>query len=217
MVKERGFTLLELLLVIAIASVIVGLISIRLGTVNYWKEESEIRKLSEMIEFLYYQAAIEGYYYRINFAFGDRLDSYQIGVIGDEDTSDSTNAASAVSSGMGILTQELSVLLQPSRGRTQTLLPPPDMPSLRDPRQLPEGMRFIDVRTPRGMTNGEPGESAYLDFSPRGFSEFGVIHIELSGGQPVTILINPFSGLTTIYREYRDFDWIWGKQAGDQA
>jgi prepilin-type N-terminal cleavage/methylation domain-containing protein len=208
---QRGFTILELLLVIGIATVIVGLVSIRLGTVNYWKDEGEIRKISELIEYLFHQSAIDGYYYRINFAFGERFDSYQIGIVGDEETEED-NLRSAVSGEAGQLSQELSVFLQPTRGRSQSLLPPPDLPSLRDPKPLPEGMRILDVRSPRGLTIHEPGQSAYLDFSPRGFSEFGVVHLETSSGQPVTILINPFSGLTTIYREYRDFDWVWGKQ-----
>jgi hypothetical protein len=63
----------------------------------------------------------------------------------------------------------------------------------------------------RGLKPASEGGTAYMLFSPRGFSEFSVIHIVLSNGAPVTILVNPFTGGTEIYREYKDFKWTYGR------
>jgi hypothetical protein len=89
------------------------------------------------------------------------------------------------------------------------MIPPPLFPSLAKPVPFPEGVTLTDVRTMRGMkTEGTP----YVHFSPRGFSEFCVIHLRLQNGSELTILVNPFTGLTEIYREYKDFEWTYGHQ-----
>jgi hypothetical protein len=87
------------------------------------------------------------------------------------------------------------------------------MPSLAEPTTLPGAMAFIDVMTPRGkVAAGDNRENPYLIFSPRGTSEFGVIHVALGPGQPVTILVNPWTGMAEVYREYKDFKWNLGRQ-----
>jgi hypothetical protein len=75
-------------------------------------------------------------------------------------------------------------------------------------------MKFRDVLTPRGKVSaGDKRESPYLIFSPRGTSEFGVIHLDIGPDDPVTILVNPWTGLAETYREYKEFKWTLGKQS----
>ena len=46
----------------------------------------------------------------------------------------------------------------------------------------------------------------------KGFSDFAVIHFKAGEAGEITVLINPFSGLSQIYREYKDFEWSFGRQ-----
>ena len=85
-------------------------------------------------------------------------------------------------------------------------------------------MTFTDVRTMRGvinppdsgMQNSRPDDPnrpgmAYIRFSPRGFSEFSVIHLKLANEKDVTILVNPFTGEADIIRGYKDYEWTYGR------
>ena len=63
----------------------------------------------------------------------------------------------------------------------------------------------------RGLKLRNVDKSAYILFSPRGFSEFAILHLSSTTRDPVTILINPFTGLTETFREYRDYEWTYGR------
>ena len=109
---------------------------------------------------------------------------------------------------------ELSAMLSPDMGDESTIIPPPSYPSLAEPTTLPGAMEFLDVMTPRGkVAAGDNRDNPYLIFSPRGTSEFGVIHVALGPGHPVTILVNPWTGMAEVYREYKEFQWNLGRQS----
>ena len=180
----------------------------RAGSFTFWREEAILRRLPETIEFLHHQAITDQAFYRLEFNFKDN--NYSIGVIRPD--SDVAQDLAAIGSDAGTLTLELAAFLSPAIGGSSTLIPPPNFPSLADPVPLPGDMRFEDVRTMRGKYTSAEADSAYMLFSPRGFSEFAVVHLRLSNNSPVTILVNPFTGLTTMYRDYRDFEWTYGKE-----
>jgi prepilin-type N-terminal cleavage/methylation domain-containing protein len=203
---ERAFTLIELVLVITIMGLMIGIFSVRLSDINFWKEEAALRKLRDLVVYLNKAAVMDQSFYRIEFDLENR--QYRVGVI--------KNASSIMqnTSGANIppLQLELSAMLSPDMGDESTLIPPPSMPSLAEPTTLPGAMEFLDVMTPRGkVTTGDKRENPYLIFSPRGTSEFGVIHVALGPGHPVTILVNPWTGIAEIYREYKDFKWNLGR------
>ncbi len=211
----KGFTLVELVLVILIIAVMTGVVTFSLGTFAYWREQSFIRRLSETITFLYHQAVTDQAFYRLEFSFdkeqGVFAHSYKVGVMKTEEADDSA-LVDLCNSQAGTLSCELASFLSPSIGLSQTIIPPPDYPSLAEKVPLPEGVYFEDIRTMRGKKNGDEGGTSFILFSPRGFSEFGVIHLRLSAGGQVTILINPFTGTTDVYKEYKDFEWQYGKK-----
>jgi hypothetical protein len=147
-------------------------------------------------------------FYRMDFDLENR--QYRINVV--------KNESPALSNPSGInlppLQMELAALLSPDMGDESTLIPPPSYPSLAEPTTLPGMMKFRDVLTPRGKVSaGDKRESPYLIFSPRGTSEFGVIHLDIGPDDPVTILVNPWTGLAETYREYKEFKWTLGKQS----
>ena len=221
----RGFTLIELLVVIMILAIVYALVMPRLPSVRYWREEAMLRQLSELITFLHFQAMNDGMYYRLEFDLRGTLDEcrgtpcYRVGQIVAEGQDLSAIQQATVSGGNsgGLLSVELADFLNPSTGEYQNMVPPENFPSMAKPVPLEPDTEISSIRTMRGLEtpNNSQDERPYVLFSPRGFSEFAVIHLQLSNrDNKVTILINPFTGLTDIYRsrEFKDFQWTYGAQ-----
>jgi prepilin-type N-terminal cleavage/methylation domain-containing protein len=203
---QRGFTLLELILVIAVLGLVISLVSFRSGAFDYWKEETAIRKLSETLVLLHSQAVMDQSFYRIEFNLKEG--AYKVGVM----RSEADVAQNQTGINLPILTLELAALLSPSMTGDSTMIPPPSFPSLAEPQYLPSTLQFRDIGTPRGTTlRDDNRENPFLIFSPRGFSEFGVVHLTTIDGREVTILVNPWTGLAEVFREYKEFQWNLGK------
>ncbi len=180
---KAGFTLIELVVVLVIIGAVFGIINLSSGTIEYWQKESFVRKLSEILEFLHHNAIADQKNYRIEFYMGDDKHYYKIGLPSSEGTG---------TSGM------------------------PNYPSLSNEEYLPKDTYIVDIKTARGIEETSTNDkNPYLNFHKRGFSDFGVIHLGMYNRQDeiayVTILVNPFTGLTKIYREYRDFEYTYKK------
>jgi hypothetical protein len=157
--------------------------------------------------FLNNQAVMDQAFYRVEFDL--EHNSYRVGVMRVEDRV-STNQTGV---NVAPLKLELAALLSPSLDGDTTMIPPPSFPSLAEPTQLPSTMIFEDIVTPRGkVTPDDKRDNPFLLFSPRGASEFGVIHLAMADSSHVTILVNPWTGVAEVFREYRDFQWTLGKE-----
>ena len=146
---EKGFTIAELVLVIIIIGLAVGLLSTRLGVVDAWRENAAFKKLSDTVVFINNQAVMDQVYYRMEFDLEKR--QYRIGVMRPDDTIASNP------SGVNLppLQLELANLLSPSAKGDVTMIPPPSLPSLAEPVQLPGEMYFEDIVTPRGKVKAD--------------------------------------------------------------
>lgn len=209
----RGFTLIELVLVVLLVGAIMVLAGFASGTFTYWKEEAFLRRLVETIEFLHTQAVSDQAFYRLELDFGrgDQPSFFAVGVVKEEDDT-ALQTYGVASDDIGIVSTELYFFLHPSLGAdgSYTVIPPPSFPSLFEPTYFPRGVMLEGVRTASHIYAREQEDKAYMLFSPRGFSSFAVLHLTLSTGAPVTILVNPFTGMTELYREFRDFEWTYG-------
>ncbi|MBX7137278.1 MAG: type II secretion system GspH family protein [Oligoflexia bacterium] len=201
-----AFTLIELILVIAIIGVASTLVLIRTGSVSYWQEQAYLRRLTDNIEFLHHQAEQDAEHYALEVNF--KQNSYRIGVYKSE--AENMNAFYEVDQQAGALSYELAAVLNPALSDSYTMIPPPSFPSLFEPAIAPAGMWFQDLRNQRGLSTPAQDETATIVFSPRGYSEFAVIHLRVSNDAPRTILVNPFTGLTEVYNDDRDFKWSYG-------
>jgi prepilin-type N-terminal cleavage/methylation domain-containing protein len=205
--SESGFTLIELILVIVIVGLATGLLTVRLGAFDFWKEQTTLIKLKETIVLLNNQAVIDQAFYRLEFDLEENL--FRVGVMREEDPN--VGVVSGVN--LAPLEQEESLLLSPSMPSGATMIPPPSIPSLAQPTKLPGRLRLEDVVTRRGKAvRGEGRGNPYLLFYPSGFSDFGVIHISTGEDSSVTILSNPWTGLAEQYPGYKEFKWTLGRR-----
>ncbi len=209
--SQKAFTFIELILVIVLIAALFSLVGFRTGTFTFWREEGFVRKFAETIQFLHTQAISDQSFYIMEFDL--KKNSYRVGILRDDGFENPD--LDQLDQSAGTLTLELSALLNPSIGDAQSLIPPPSFPSLANPEPFPHGMIIERIKTMRGIEENQTG-TAYITFSPRGFSEFAVIHVRLSTGAPVTFLVNPFTGLVDIYREFKDFEWTYGGESGQK-
>jgi prepilin-type N-terminal cleavage/methylation domain-containing protein len=234
---RNGFSLLELVLVVAIIGLVYVTMGSGFGSFARFRDRAYIGELVETLEFLHAQAQQDYEFYQIEFDLAQQ--SWTVGLLeqdlddpvlnsassfGGAASSIGPNAAGTAGAGMnavggmgalgtavgiGSLSIELATFLNPPLGSGQSFVPPPAFPSLGEPHRAPGGMRFVDIRTPRGELNAESGERPYLIFSPRGFTEFGVIHLERSDQSSVTLVINSFTGEIDQHEGYREFEWTF--------
>jgi prepilin-type N-terminal cleavage/methylation domain-containing protein len=207
---QSGFTLIELVLVIVIVGLATGLLSVRLGAFDAWKEQTALRKLSETIVLLNSQAVIDQAFYRLEFDLNENL--FRVGIMREDD------GVQEVVDGVNLPPLELeeSRMLSPSIASGTTMIPPPSIPSLAQPVKLPGRLAFVDVVTRRGKAErGQGRGNPYLLFYPNGFSDFGVIHISTGEDTSVTILSNPWTGLAEVYPGYREFKWALAGRSTD--
>ncbi|MCB0335860.1 MAG: prepilin-type N-terminal cleavage/methylation domain-containing protein [Bdellovibrionales bacterium] len=215
-----GLTLIELVVVLAIIGIISGFATFKSGAFAYYEQEGMLRRLSETITFLHHRAITDGVFYRMEFDLDPDKPQYKVGeVVPQGSTEGDENLSTFSQAGVGLLSLEMAAHLSPSIGEYQYMIEPRSIPSLGKPVELPHGCVFKDINTMRGKfeENSSDGTKPYVLFSPRGFSEFAVIHITLAQGNDVTVLINPFTGLTSIYREYKEFEWSYGRKKEDNA
>jgi prepilin-type N-terminal cleavage/methylation domain-containing protein len=211
--NEGGFTLIEVVVVITIIAIGFLLGGLSLGTFSYFGREAFFRQLLTTIEFLHHQAISDQAFYRLEFDFDNR--SYRVGAVRPDDVTNEALAQSAELS-VGTLTLELADFLNPPSGDADTLIPPPSFPSLAEPHVFPKDVILEQVKTSQEVKAAAQGGRTSLLFSPRGFSEFGVLHFRLEGDLQWTILINPFSGTPVLYREFKDFEWTYGNRGAQR-
>ncbi len=213
---------------IAIIAAMFGLIALRSGAWLYWEQQGFLRNLSETISFLHQRAISDGVYYRMEFHMNNDSECFQeknnycvrVGeVVPEEEDFAFLKDLSSAESGVGLLSLQLAVRQNPSPGTYQNMIAPRSIPSLGEPIYLPSGSYFLDIRSMRGLELPNSGDvPPYILFSPRGFSEFSVIHLVMSQNSAgekniVTILVNPFTGITQTFKGYKDFEWTYGRKS----
>ena len=167
--RQRGFTLIELVLVMVLVALLFSLVGFQNGTFTFWKEEGFIRKFQEQLRFLYTQSASDQATYQLEINLAKN--TYRIGVVKEEIADDPVLAD--LQQYLGNLSLELSSLLNPPMSDGATIIPSPTFPSLYEEMQLPTGMKFTRVKTPNGNFNADgsaENSKAFLYFMPNDFA-----------------------------------------------
>lgn len=201
---QRGLTLIEIVLVIAIFAFVIGIVGTRLGGFALWRTEATLRDFSELFAFLHRQAVTDQVFYRFELNIDDG--AYRVGVLRPESDVNDQNAEDNLSE-IGNLSREMIDFINPSVEDSQTLIPPPSYPSLIEPKYLPSDLKVTDVRTTEEKVERGQSRIAFIVFSPRGFNGFAVIHLRTSAGGDITLFPNPYTGITEIEKVYKDYQW----------
>jgi prepilin-type N-terminal cleavage/methylation domain-containing protein len=207
--SSRGFTLLELIIVITLMGVMGSTLLGGFGMLNRYREDQFITDLVQTLEFVHSEAKGAQQFYQIEFDLTER--SWHVGLLRPEDVDTETVVRD---SSVGNLSFELADFINPPLGNSQSFMIPPDFPSLAKPRKMYGTATFQDIITPRGEITADLGEKPYIIFSPRGFTEFAVIHIRRSDETAVTLVINPFTGNVEIHEGYKEFKWQYETAEG---
>ncbi|MCI5066709.1 prepilin-type N-terminal cleavage/methylation domain-containing protein [bacterium] len=206
--RSSGFTLIELMLVIAVVGALLVFGVRNTSSARLWKRQAALRELNETMRFLFHQAVADQTFYQIEFDL--ERSTYTVGALRPEPGAD--DRFREIAADAGNISLELNAFVNPSSGETYTVIPPPDFPSLGMPRPLPEGLTLEAIYTPQGWVRRGEEQRVRMRFSPRGFAEFIVLHLQLGGVQEMTLVNNPFTGLTSTYPEWRDYEWTFGNR-----
>lgn len=212
-----------------------------LSNFTYWEQKGFLRKFSETITFLYNQAIVDGKTYKMEFAFDTVPQTFAIGEIDtfytDPDSQQNNFSNSSLTEQREQRQENRFLPTKPqnenefSLGSTSSIeseikalrfqggilvdqmKPIADIPSLREPVELPAGLEYEDVTTLRGKhVTSTTEERPYIIFSPQGYVEFATVHFKLDRADTayVTVLIDPFTGIPQIFDEYKEFEWTYG-------
>jgi general secretion pathway protein H len=190
--RENGFTLIEILLVIAIIAFVIGIGIPRLSRSLGTQLRATTRKLVTLNREVHHSARLKNRTYRVVFDFGDKERK--------------TSPSFYVESGSGRELAPSPDATPPSKfSRDKDKEPPPafspDTETLKKPVALPRGVQFEDVEIvgqDKPVTEGK----AYVYFFPQGLVQKTIIHITDGAKIHWSLIINPLTGATEIRSEY---------------
>lgn len=211
---KSGFTLVEILIVVAIIALIMGVSVGYLGDWTDAKLSETSGKLAGTIKYVYNEAAVKNQYYRLlidldaqSFSVEASGEPFKIGR-GEEGTEPTEEGAAAPSS------SNKEAAANEGEGSPPSASPegPPAGGGfsavgtlLLKPIKLPEGIRIKDVYVAHAGKKIESGRTAVY-FFPNGWVEKAVINLSDEKGETFYSLeTNPSTGKTKIRTEYFEF------------
>jgi len=226
---SRGFTLLEIVLVISIIAIVSAFSIGRFESMTGWKQEGELRKFLNTWQFLFTQAATRRLAYRLyldldrNSYFVRREvpltpgESVDVDLLAnlrtrgeqerriqeeEERSLDEEYKEEAERQALLSLEQRYLWAMFGGGNRSVKLGRPLEFPSLADRTELAIDVEINEVKTPRGKVNDG---TAYIRFSPRGASEFALVYLKINE-EDFTAYMNPMSGEVRLEQGILSFD-----------
>jgi prepilin-type N-terminal cleavage/methylation domain-containing protein len=226
----KGFTLLELIVVILIIGVISTLAASKLESVAGWKQKSEIRAFANLWEFLYAESLARRESYRLSLDLDngsyfvrrevslDRDSIKQVDYLKNLRTrGEQRRRRESENQNLLSLDDELradedrrSIPLEVSYyaalfsdpNEEKRLAIPVEFPSLAQNKVFPQGLRVRDVRTETG--HFERGDIVF-NFSPNKMSPSALIHFAVDNSNVYSVYLNPEWALRILYQQMLTF------------
>ncbi len=234
---ESGMTLVEVALVVILIGVLSTLAVNRIEYMVLAKQQGEIRRLLNTWEMLFNEALARGEAYRLiidldkGSYFVRREIKAQEGVVKEVDyianlrtkgekerrknraeenllSLEEEFAKEDARQGLDLETLFYLSLFADPEGNMR-LARPLEFPSLAKEKLLDEGISIRDIKTEGGTIKAG---KASIRFSPRGSSEFAVIHFLINEEHVVTALLNPWTGVSKVQEGDVDFEWTLNKR-----
>ncbi len=236
---DGGFTLVEMILVIILFVFMSGLVVTRFESLMGWRQRGDLRKLIDTWEFLYTQSISRntGYQLRINLDENSYRVLREVTRTNDDEVQNVDYLANLRTQGEKKRREEKkledSLTMEEEYAREdlrqaqdlETLFyqeifadpngnvrlgTPIEFPKLAEEQKLSPGINIRDLRSPRGeITEG----IGYVRFSPRGASEFAVMHFEV-GSQVYTTMMNPSTGKVLLENGDKKYEWLLDDEQG---
>jgi general secretion pathway protein H len=216
--KNRGFTLIEILIVLAIIAGVLAFAAVTTGGGG-----SQVRKASfeivKAIRATYDTTLIKHEYRRLVFDLAAQKVSVDYSEnpffvrleTGEEELSkDETEEENEDTGEEGLdlnLWQEDDEEMQQAtiEAPVKAEFAPTDDDGL-EPFEMPKGARIMDVFVEHQLSKLEEG-IAYLYFFPKGYTERAIIHLGNDDGEKnMTLVVNPLSGAVTVLEGYLEED-----------
>lgn len=209
--RRNGFTLLEIVVSIAVVSLILGVVISRMDTMLEWDMKKASNKLASTMRYLYNKAASEGLYIRLVLDIDENVywveataDPFVI-TAGEEEARPSAQESEASEEGVA---EGSEVEGFEEEGESYGLKPrepifTPVESHLLKPTKLPGSVFFKDVYVEHQRMGVDSGkESIY--FFPNGYVEHAVINLRNDDDDVnYSLETNPVSGRVNIEDRYR--------------
>lgn len=182
--RRTGFTLLEVLIVVAIMVMVVAMAMPGIGVATRASLESCTRDLATTIRSAFDEAQLQGRVFRVVFDLKENTYWVEQGpqnlVLRSEKQSDERKRLDA-----RLSKEELDSKKKPNFGMSKAIT--------KSKKSLPMGVDFTDVIT---SAHKEPIKDgmAYSHIFPHGFVEKTIIHVKDRMGHEASLIIDPISG-----------------------
>lgn len=202
---RRGFTLIEVMVVLAIIAGIVALVLPRIGNRNN-QMKAVVRKMSVLSRELHTRARLNGATYRLVIDMKQGADSADAQTYAVEK---STQKILLNPKEEEILKKELSKAAtsgdEISEGSKDGFEPDPKV--LKKPVELPGVLKFVSVEKvgfKQPVTTGK----VYITYFPQGLGEEAVIHLKAGENLNWTIAIHPLTGEAEVATRFVSLDEV---------
>lgn len=193
--SRRGFTLLELMIVLGITAALVALALPRIGSQNNQMRKA-VRQISAISRELHTNAKLQGAIFRLVIDLGSDAKDKKVKQFYWVEKSTSKTI---------LKPDEMTYVPSPETPNSQEDSPPSafalDTKITKEKRELPGELRFEDIEMKRSEAPFVNG-IVYIHFFPQGLAEEAVIHIKGSERMKWTLAIHPLTGKTDIATEY---------------
>ncbi|AKU91325.1 pilus assembly FimT family protein [Vulgatibacter incomptus] len=198
--RERGFTLLELLVVIGVVVALGMAVIPSIEAVMGVKTREEVGKLAGSIRAMYGEAALSGRTCRLVFDLDETLWWPECGAgrvrVSQREESSRGARVEEKAKDKWTTEEEKEAMAEVEAKRA---FAPYESGSLAPNRRLPEGTTFESVWT-QHQTEPYTKGKAYLYFFPQGQTERAYLHVG-DGRDTYTIIVNPMTGRTKVVGE----------------
>lgn len=229
---ERGFSLVELVMVILLVGLMSVVVVSRSDQILFWRDEQSLRTFLNTWEFIFQEASGRHEAYRLVIDLDEqsywvlrevrenRTVARQVDYLKNLRTerqrarreqqrqSDLQSVAEEIEQDTDRQAQSLEVLffesVYPDPLGNIRLARPLEFPSLADPTKLSGGVRIIDVKLQSELRSSG---QVQIRFHPQGAADFALVHFEKSDGSAVSAILNPSTGKLMIQPGYIDYEW----------
>ncbi len=210
--RRNGFTLLEIVVSIAVLSLILGVVISRMDTMLEWDMKKASNKLASTMRYLYNKAASEGLYIRLVLDIDENVywveattDPFVITTGEEEEAKTPAQESEATEEGAieGAETEALEGGEESYAIKPRVPVFTPVESYLLKPTKLPDSVFFKDVYVEHRRMGVDSGkESIY--FFPNGYVEHAVINLRNDDDDVnYSLETNPISGRVDIEDRYR--------------